>query len=60
MKTSSPLKITDAIRVIKDNDCEKCGDQAKGFVFRKMLPIYYCRKCLRQELGVVSPFAYSS
>jgi len=32
MKTSSPLKVTDAIRVIKDNHCEKCGNQAKGFV----------------------------
>ena len=60
MKTSSPLKVTDAIRVIKDNHCEKCGNQAKGFVFRKTLPIYYCRKCLCQELGVYNPFAYSS
>ena len=51
MKISSALKITDAIRGIKDQHCEKCGIEAKGFVYRKTLPVYYCRKCLRNEVG---------
>ena len=60
MKTSSPSKITDAIHIIKDQNCEACGSQAKGFTYRKMLPTYYCRKCLRQEFSVTGPITYSS
>jgi len=48
--TTSPIKITEAIHVIKDHICDKCGTQAKGFIFRKTQPIYYCRECLRQEM----------
>ena len=50
MKTASSSKVTEAIHVIKDQSCEKCGTQAKGFVYRKAQPIYYCRKCLRDEI----------
>ena len=50
MKTASSSKVTEAIHVIKDKTCEKCGTQAKGFVYRKAQPIYYCRKCLRDEI----------
>ena len=50
MKTASSSKVTEAIHVIKDQRCEKCGTQAKGFVYRKAHPIYYCRKCLRDEI----------
>ena len=50
MKTAFSSKVTEAIHVIKDQSCEKCGTQAKGFVYRKALPIYYCRKCLRDEI----------
>ena len=60
MKTSSPAKITDAIRIIKDQHCEACGSQAKGFTYRKMLATYYCRKCLRQELSVSGPVTLNS
>ena len=50
VKTASSSKVTKAIHVIKDQTCEKCGTQAKGFVYRKAIPIYYCRKCLRDEI----------
>lgn len=52
MKTSGASKITDAIREIKEQHCDTCGHQAKGFTYRKMLLTYYCRKCLRQEFNV--------
>ncbi|MCZ6680966.1 MAG: hypothetical protein O7E52_27380 [Candidatus Poribacteria bacterium] len=51
MQTPSSLKITKAIHEIKGQHCEKCGTEAKGFVYRKAHPIYYCRKCLRDELS---------
>ncbi len=51
MKTSSSLKITDSIRAIKNQVCEECGTQAKGFVYRKAHPIYYCHKCLRDKIS---------
>lgn len=50
MKTASSSKMTQAIHVIKDQRCEKCGTQAKGFVYRKAHPTYYCRKCLHNEV----------
>ena len=50
MKTASSSKVTEAIHVIKDQSCEKCGTQAKGFVYRKARPVYYCRKCLHEEV----------
>ena len=50
MKTVSSSKVAEAIHGIKDQRCEKCGTQAKGFVYRKAQPIYYCRKCLRDEV----------
>ena len=50
VKTASSSNITKAIHVIKDKSCEKCGAQAKGFVYRKAHPVYYCRKCLREEI----------
>ena len=42
-----------ALRAIKDHVCVKCGAQAKGFVYREQLPVYYCRHCLRDELSVI-------
>ncbi|MFQ6042128.1 MAG: hypothetical protein ACE5PV_14825 [Candidatus Poribacteria bacterium] len=41
-----------ALQAIKDNKCQKCGTQAKGFIYRRKLPVYYCKKCLYQEFGV--------
>ncbi|MDE0043886.1 MAG: hypothetical protein OXT74_17725 [Candidatus Poribacteria bacterium] len=58
MKTSAVSKITDAIREIKEQHCETCGHQAKGFTYRKTLLTYYCRKCLRQEFSVSGPITY--
>ena len=60
MKTSSPSKITDAIRIIKDQHCEACGSQAKGFTYRNRLPTYYCLRCLRQEFSVSGTIMYPS
>ncbi|HIE30530.1 TPA: hypothetical protein EYP66_25000 [Candidatus Poribacteria bacterium] len=40
------------LQAIKDNRCQKCGTQAKGFIYRKKLPVYYCRRCLYREFGV--------
>ncbi len=60
MKTSPPLKITDAIHSIKDQHCQMCGSPAKGFIFRKTLPNYYCRKCLRQEFSASNSVAFAS
>ncbi len=50
VKPASPSKVTKAIHVIKNQCCGKCGVQAKGFVYHKAHPIYYCRKCLRDEI----------
>ena len=58
MKTSVPSIITDAIRDIKEQNCNTCGDHAKGFTYRKTLLTYYCRKCLRQEFDVSGPVTY--
>ena len=41
-----------ALQAIKDNHCQKCGTQAKGFIDRRKLPVYYCKKCLYEEFGV--------
>jgi len=41
-----------ALRAIKDNQCQKCGTKAKGFIYRRKLPIYYCKECLYEEFGV--------
>ena len=60
MATSSPLNTTDAIRAIKDQHCQQCGSQARGFIYRKMLPIYYCRECLRHELATSNPVCPTS
>ena len=58
MKTSADSRVTEAIREIKEQHCDTCGNQAKGFTFRKMLLTYYCRKCLHQEFNVSGPVTY--
>ena len=58
MKTTAVSRITDAIRDMKEQHCDTCGNQAKGFTFRKTIPTYYCRKCLRQEFDVNGPVSY--
>ncbi len=58
MNTSAGSRVTDAIRDIKEQHCDTCGNQAKGFTYRKMLLTYYCRKCLRQEFNVSGPITY--
>jgi len=42
--------IHEALRAIKENQCEKCGTQAKGFVYRGKTAIYYCKDCLHELL----------
>ena len=58
METTAVSKITDAIRDMKEQHCDTCGSQAKGFTFRKTILTYYCRKCLRQEFDVSGPVSY--
>jgi ribosomal protein L37AE/L43A len=43
--------IFDALRAIKENRCQECGMQAKGFVYRGKLAIYYCKECLHEHHG---------
>lgn len=50
--TAQIQSLHNALRAIKDNQCQKCGTQAKGFVYRKKLPVYYCKRCLYDEFGV--------
>jgi len=38
--------IQEALRSIKENRCQKCGTQAKGFVYRGKSAMYYCKECL--------------
>jgi hypothetical protein len=40
------------LQAIKDNQCQQCGTQAKGFIYRRKLPVYYCKKCLYQKFGL--------
>ena len=58
MNTSAVSRVTDAIREMKEQHCDTCSHQAKGFTYRKMLLTYYCRKCLRQEFNVSGPITY--
>ena len=50
--TTQIQDIHSALLAIKDNQCQKCGTQAKGFVYRKNLPVYYCKKCLHEKFGM--------
>jgi len=43
--------IHEALRAIKENQCQKCGTQAKGFVYRGKALTYYCKECLPELLG---------
>ena len=43
--------IQEALRAIKENQCQKCGTQAKGFVYQGKLAMYYCKECLHRLVG---------
>ena len=50
MKPSSLAQIAEALHAIKNRACDKCGAQAKGFVYQKKQPVYYCRECLHEQI----------
>jgi late competence protein required for DNA uptake (superfamily II DNA/RNA helicase) len=50
--TTQIQNIHSALLAIKDNQCQKCGTPAKGFVYRRKLPVYYCKKCLYEEFSL--------
>ena len=43
------LNITQAMKSISSEKCNKCGSQAKGLVYRKQAVTYYCKRCLRKN-----------
>ena len=43
------LNITQAMKSISIEKCNKCGSQAKGLVYRKQAVTYYCKRCLRKH-----------
>jgi len=42
------INISQAMRSIKDEKCCKCGNKAKGLIYRERVLSYYCKKCLRK------------
>jgi late competence protein required for DNA uptake (superfamily II DNA/RNA helicase) len=43
------LNITQAMKFISSEKCNKCGSQAKGLVYRNQAVTYYCKRCLRKH-----------
>ncbi len=43
------LSISQAMKAISNEKCCKCGNQAKGLIYRNQVISYYCKKCLKKH-----------
>ena len=43
------IKMSQAMKDIKNEQCCKCGKRAKGLIFRGRTVNYYCKECLSEH-----------
>ena len=49
------MKMTQAMKAIKDERCCSCGRRAKGLVCRQQVVKYYCKECLHKHMQQSEP-----